>query len=216
MARLKACLFVSALMAASTLAPGAHATTVTDPANDFISTYTGPHDADLDVVSFSVTYNSSLSSFLLQSTMAGMIDTTKDGFYAIGVNTGTPTSNFGAIMHPGVVFNRVISVQKAGTASIAGVQLTPGSVSVSGNAFSVVVPLSMLPSTGFAPEQYGFNIWPRSASSGGTAVISDFAPEDSTIAAAVPEASTWAMMAMGFGALGATLRRSRGRSLVTA
>jgi hypothetical protein len=53
------------------MASGAFATTVTDPVGDFASGYTGPHQADLDVTGFSVSYDSSAASFLLESTMAG-------------------------------------------------------------------------------------------------------------------------------------------------
>jgi len=79
---------------------------------------------------------------------------------------------------------------------------------IGGNALSVMVPLSLLPTTGFDPGHYGFNIWPRSGSVGGLAVISDFAPNNSTLAA-VPETGTWSLMLGGFGLIGATLRRRR-------
>lgn len=188
----------------------AQATTVNDPIGDFIPTYTGPDQADLDVVSFSVTYNALQSAFLIQSTMAGAIDSALGGFYAIGVNTGTGPNSFASIGLDGVRFNQVIAVQKDGTAAIGGVALAPGSVIISGATFSLLVPLSRLPSTGFDPAQYGFNIWPRSGA-GGIEVISDFAPDDATISAAgtVPEPATWSMLILGFGACGYVLRRHR-------
>ena len=190
------------------LGGAAHAATVSDATGDFIPTYTGPHQADLDVTSFSVTYNSALQTFLLQSTMAGTIDPTLGGFYAIGVNTGTGPSNFAAIGFDGVRFNQVIAVRKDGTANIGANALAPGSVTIGGNALSVLVPLSLLPTTGFDAAHYAFNIWPRSGTVGGTAVISDFAPENATLAAA-PEPATWATMVVGFGLCGAALRSSR-------
>jgi hypothetical protein len=188
------------------MASGALATTVTDPTGDFAATYTGPHQADLDVTSFSVSYDSSASSFLIESTMAGAIDPNLPGFYAIGVNSGTGPNNFAAIGLAGVRFNQVIVVQKAGTAAVSGNSLATGSVTIAGNLLSVLVPLSLLPSTGFDPESYGFNIWPRSGA-GGTAVISDFAPDNATVAAAVPEPASWLMMIVGFGLLGFQMRR---------
>jgi hypothetical protein len=190
------------------MASGALAAAVADPVGDFASGYTGPHQADLDVTGFSVSYNSVSSSFLLESTMAGAIDASLPGFYAIGVNTGTGLNSFAAIGLAGVRFNQVIAVQKAGTAAVSGNSLPAGSVTIAGNLLSVVVPLSLLPSTGFDPETYGFNIWPRSGA-GGTQVISDFAPDNATVsaAAAVPEPASWIMMMVGFGALGARMRR---------
>jgi hypothetical protein len=203
------------------LGGAAHATTVTDATGDFVPSYKGPHQADLDVTSFSVTYNSGLQSFLLQSTMAGAIDPTLGGFYAIGVNTGTGTGNFGSIGFAGVKFNSVIAVQKDGTAKIGATSLAAGSVIIGGNALSVMVPLSLLTSTGFTPERYAFNIWPRSGSVGGASAISDFAPNNATVSsvalnASAPEPATWATMVVGFGLCGATLRSRRTQTLLVA
>jgi hypothetical protein len=203
----KKLLLISAI--ALGLSGAAQATSVWDPTGDFLASYTGPHQADLDVTSFSVTYNEPLQQFLVRSTMAGAIDPALAGFYVIGVNTGSATAPgpFAGIGQPNVIFNKVVVVQKGGTAAISGVAV-PGAVSIAENAFSLVVPLSMLPSTGFAPNHYGWNIWPRSGTTGGAAVISDFAPENTTIAAA-PEPSSWAMMLGGFGFIGGVMRSRR-------
>jgi hypothetical protein len=190
------------------LAGAAHATTVPDATGDFIPSFAGPHQADLDVTSFSVNFNSAINSFLLQSTFAGTIDTSLPGFYAIGVNTGTGFGPFGSIGAPNVLFNQVIVVQKNGTAKIGGTSLAPGSVTIGGNALSLIVPLSLLPSTGFDAAHYGFNIWPRDGVSSGVAAISDFAPNNATIASA-PEPASWAMMLGGFGLIGGAMRRRR-------
>ena len=81
-----------------------------------------------------------------------------------------------------------------------------------GGSFSLDVALSLLqPSTGFAPEDYGFNLWPRSA--GGNPFISDFAPDNANLSAA-PEPMSWALMLAGFAAVGSLLRaRSRSAGL---
>ncbi len=196
-------------VAAIGLAGAAQAqSSITDPTGDFLASYTRPQQADLDITSLSVSYNASTTSFLIQSTFAGVIDPTLPGFYAIGVNTGTGTGPFASIGAPNVLFNKVISVQKNGTAKIGAVSLAAGSVVIGGNALSVMVPLSLLPTTGFVPGRYGFNIWPRSGTVGGLAVISDFAPNNSTLAA-VPEPAAWSMMLGGFALVGGTLRRRR-------
>ncbi len=82
--------------------------------------------------------------------------------------------------------------------------------------FDVVVPLSRLPSTGLLPVDYGFDIWPRAGvpGQGGTEVISDFAPDNGLLAISVPEASTWAMMTLGAGAIAAAMRRRRAKDRV--
>jgi len=202
-------LFAVAALGLATAAQ-AQSNTVSDPTGDFLPSYTGPWNPDLDVTSLSVSYNASTMSFLIQSTFAGNINAALPGFYVIGVNTGTGTGPFGAIGAPDVLFNQAILVQKDGTAKIGATSLSPGSVTIGGNALSVMVPLSLLPTTGFVPGRYGFDIWPRSGTVGGLATISDFAPNDSTLAA-VPEPAAWSMMLGGFALVGGTLRRRRPR-----
>lgn len=193
----------------------AHATDIPDATNDFLPTYLGPHDADLDVTSFGVLYDPIAAVFRPDATFAGVIDATKAGFYVIGANTGTGPNNFAAIGAGGVRFNQAIVIQKDGTAAISGVALAGNPVTIAGNSLTVLVPLSRLPTTGFQADNYGFNIWPRTAVAGitGNAAISDFAPNNATIAPA-PEPATWAMMMLGFGLMGGVLRyrKSQGAS----
>jgi len=187
----------------------AQATSIPDPTGDFLPSYTGPHQADLDVTSLSVSFNSMTNNFLIQSTVAGAINSALPGFYVIGVNTGTGViAPFGSIGAGNVRFNQAITVQKDGTAKIGATSLAAGSVTIGGNALSLVVPLSLLPSTGWDAEHYAFNIWPRSGTVGGLATISDFAPNNSDLSAA-PEPAVWAMMVGGFGLTGMAMRRRR-------
>ena len=190
---------------AISLAGAAHATSMADATNDFIGSYTGPTDADLDVTALWVNFDSTTNMFRVRSTMAGMINAANPGFYVIGVNTGTGTSPFGPIGEGNVLFNKVILVQKDGSALLSGNPLT---ATVSGNQFTLDIPLSLLPSTGFNPLRYGFNIWPRNSAVGGFPTISDFAPNNATLSAA-PEPSAWAMMVGGFGMMGGAMRRRR-------
>lgn len=185
-------------------AGSAQALTVTDPTGDFLPTYTGPQTADLDVTAFSVAFDDVADAFLLSANFAGAITPTAPGFYVIGVNTGTgPLHPFGPVGQPNVLFNQFMVIQKTGVATLGANALT---TSILGSNLSVIVPLSLLPSTGFTPGRYGFNIWPRQA--GGLSALADFAPNNATLAA-VPEPASWAMMIAGFGLAGAVLRRRR-------
>ena len=193
----------AALMALAVAAP-AHA--VTDPVGDFLPTYVGPQDADLDVTEFLVTFNSVDNVFNITATMAGDIDPSTQGLYAIGVNTGTgviqPFANIG---NPNVVFNQVVAVFKNGDAFLGANQL---SANIVDDHFTISVPLALLPSTGFAPTEYGWNIWPRLAlPPSGNDVISDFAPNNATMTASIPEPAAWALMIGGFAFVGGLLRR---------
>lgn len=198
-------------MFASTLlfATPAIAASVVDPTGDFLPTYTaGPRLADLDVTGFSVNYNSALQFFTLGASFAGDITPQTAGLYVFGVNTGTGTARpFAAIGEPNVIFNQAIVIQKDGTGSVGATALDPAGISIAGNILTARIPLSLLPSTGFSPTQYGFNLWPR-IGLGNNNQITDFSPENATIAiSAVPEPATWAMMLMGLGAVGLGLRR---------
>lgn len=189
----------------------ATAATITDAVGDFLPTYAGPLDADLDVISFNVVFDDVDDAFRLTAAMAGDIDPAKAGLYAIGVDTGTgPIAPFADVGAPNVRFNQVVAVQKSGAAMLSG---SPLSALVFGNVFTIVVPLALLPSTGFAPTDYGFNIWPRIAFVSNND-ISDFAPNDGVFAASVPEPASWALMIAGFGLAGGLLRRRSLRAAV--
>jgi hypothetical protein len=184
-------------------AAGAHANTVTDATGDWAVGYTGPFEADLDVTSFSASFNPSQNAFDLAGTFAGAIDPSLGGTYVIGANTGSGALHpFAAQGAPNVVFNQVIIVQKTGAAMLGANALT---AQISGNRFGLVVPLADLPSTGFTnPFDYQFALWPRN----GLNQITDFAPNNSDLVA-VPEPAAWALMVAGVGMLGAALRRRR-------
>ncbi len=213
--------FASAAALALAISGGAaQAATVIDPAGDFLPSFIGPNDADLDVTNFSISYDGGTSTFLLGAVLAGAINPATAGFYVIGVNTGTgPIAPFGGIGHPNVRFNQVVVIQKAGTGLVTGPSggpLAAGAVTIVGNLFTARVPLAFLPTTGFDPLHYGFNLWPRNGS-GNNNQISDFAPENATISiAGIPEPAGWALMIAGFGVAGMTLRRRTRRRIVVA
>jgi len=183
----------------------AHATAVVDATGDFLPSYAGTPslDADLDVTFFRVDYDAVAQAFNFNASFAGDINPARAGLYVIGANTGTGTIRpFAGIGAPNVIFNQAIVIQKTGAAAVSGNNMT---ATISGNSFSLVVPLAFLPSTGFAPTDYGFNLWPRNGT-GNNNQISDFAPDNANIAA-VPEPATWALMILGFGLAGVGLRR---------
>lgn len=204
--------FAVALLSIVASAP-AHAVSIVDAAGDILPSFVGTGSPDLDVTSFAVSLNPSATTFSLGAVLAGDINPALPGFYVIGVDTGAGAIRpFGGIGQPNVIFDQVIIVQKNGTATLGANSLT---TLLSGNQFIVNVPVSLLPSTGFTPQQYGFNIWPREgAVVTNNSQITDFAPNNALLAVTgvftpVPEPATWLMMILGFGAIGAAMRRRR-------
>lgn len=198
-------------IAIAAASPG-HAQTamVTDPVGDFLPTYSGPHLADLDITSFSVSYDALAHLFTLGATFAGTIDASDGGNYIIGVNTGTGVNHpFGPLGAPNVIFNQALNIAPTGTGTIGATPLDPGWIAIAGNILTVKVPLGLLPSTGFTPFQYGFNIWPRFNNQ-----IPDFAPDNAMLAVAVPEPASWGLLILGFGAVGGAMRYRRRRTQV--
>src|SRR5262249_553304 len=122
-------------------------------------------------------------------------------FYVWGFNRGAGTQGF-PVIAPGVRFDRVVVLNNNGTGTVPGFgNLAPGSVTNVGNEIFGVVPLAALPSTGFLPQTYTFNLWPRSPVIPGgpqDSNVSDFAPDNSNAAVtATPEPSSLALLALG-------------------
>ena len=162
-------------------APVTRPSLVLDPINDFIPSFTGPHNTDLDVRTMEVSYDG--TNFTFSGTMVGAIGQTTGGVYVWGVNRGAGTPRFGSIA-TGVLFDFVVIVRPGGTSSVrdfittAATDLPPSSVTISGNTVMAVVPASLMPTQGLAPDLYTSNLWPRTGLAS-NAQISDFAPDNS-------------------------------------
>ncbi|GAC1657894.1 MAG: hypothetical protein NVS4B3_24880 [Gemmatimonadaceae bacterium] len=155
---------------------------VNDPAGDFIPSFTGPRNADLDVRTMEVSYVGA-NSFVFDASMEGNVGLTPGGLYVWGINRGAGTPRFGSIA-TGVLFDFVVIVKPGGTSSVrdlltnVGTDLPASSVTVNGKSIQVRVPASLIPSQGFTPSAYTVNLWPRTGL-GMNNQISDFAPDNS-------------------------------------
>jgi hypothetical protein len=205
-------------LAAATLAAPAAQAALMDPLNDFLSTYSGPKNGDLDVLSVDARQDG--TNVTLTSILDGAIGTTGTGVYIWGVNRGAGTEGLQAGTPPvgaGVFFDAVVVLLPNLTGQVlafnaagppTATPLPSGAVTVSGSTLKGVIPFAALPSTGFTSANYLYNLWPRDGLVSNDQ-ISDFAPNASSFAANVPEPVTWAMMIVGLGMAGAMLRGRR-------
>ena len=202
---------------------------ISDPAADFLLTYTGPTNGDVDIVSADVAFSGTAFSF--RETMNGLIGTTPNALYVWAVNRGAgiarpalaPPAIGSTLLWDAVVVMfadgtlRVVTFPAAGAPTITNIV---GGTAVAGNTLSGNVAASLLPSTGFAPTAYTFELWSRvrvnAAADGLTSEIADLAPSAGPITAAVPEPATWLTMLLGFGLIGGVMRRRQGKALASA
>lgn len=200
------------------------AAAVSDPSNDFLPTFAGPHNGDLDVVAANVTLDGSNLDFT--ATMNNAIGLTPGTVYVFGINRGQGTAKFGNIGAGDVLFDSTLVINQSAVGVVnnlinhTSTTLTgTGAVKLLGSTISGVVPVSDLPSEGFSPGQYQYNIWPEfGAANPGNTHISDFAPNnsDAVVSVAAPEPSTISLLsAAALIAFGLLRRRERRDSVIT-
>jgi hypothetical protein len=183
-----------------------------DPVGDFIPSFVGPRNADLDVVTSEVTLEG--SQFVFNARLAGPVGLTTGSLYVLGLDRGAGTARF-PVIAPGVLFDEVLAVTGSGVATvrdlIAGTATTlpANATTISGDILTVSFPVNLAPSLGFTPSNYTWNLWPRTGA-GNDNQISDFAPDNSNVrvtVASVPEPGTVALFSLG--AIGLLFLRRR-------
>src|SRR5687768_15717078 len=153
--RATACIALVAAAAFAALPGPARAALIPDPVGDFLPTYTGPHNAGLDVVAHEVTLTADRLIFFAR--MDGPIAATQSigGVYITGVDRGQGTARFlnapaaPPTIGPNVLWDSVVRIAPDGTGAfiniIAGVTtpLNPQDIVISGNEYVASIPLSL-------------------------------------------------------------------------
>jgi hypothetical protein len=215
----------ASLACAMALSSPAGAASITDDANDFLKTFGGAHNADLDVLSASATFSD--STFHLSATLAGDVRATTPGaLYVWGIDRGHGTAVLNQGANPvgaGVTFDSVVIFLPNGAAILSQIgpdglfgPVTMLAPTISEKTLTVDVSLdALLTLPGTDPdsdvEDFRFNFWPRTGGNvkDGTEV-SDFAPGgDDGVGSTfnVPEPGALALMVSGVGLAGMMRRR---------
>ena len=204
----------------------ASAVLITDAPDDLLPTFAGPAGPDLDVLSVDVTLDVAAQTLNFFAQEAGAIGTTPGSLFVFGLNRGQGTEFFQQNtpqIGPGVLFDAVLVLNPDTSALFidltpgapAPVALPTGTVDVAGNTLSATLPLSLFPSTGFAPQDYTYNFWPRvGLTPTDNTQVSDLAPDtgnaplDVVVPGTVAEPGTGALLAVAAGGLVAVRRRA--------
>jgi hypothetical protein len=169
--------------------PGPRPTGTVAKAPHFYQSYTGPKLAELNAVRASAVLTADGSSFVFSGTNAGRINRApatyvwgidRNGNLPPGPFTGRPNIKFDAVVvvQLGPSMNVTTTVKDLNTGT--STTLPSGSAVIQNKTVSVVVPSSLLPSTGLAPSQYRFNYWPEDGGPPVSSSVASFAPETTT------------------------------------
>jgi hypothetical protein len=151
----------------------------------FYEDYVGPQLAQLEVVKATGQLLRD-GSFRFVGVNLGAIDPNVRATYVIGVdrNGHLPTGPFPD--RPNIRFDATVAIKivpgKAPTVVVTDIAnkttttLPDSMLQISGRKIEVLVPGSLLPSTGLAPSHYRYNFWPEDGLAGSTNIAS-FAPD---------------------------------------
>ena len=151
----------------------------------FYEDYVGPRLAELDVVKATGTLLRN-GSFRFLGVTKGVIDPNVRATYVVGVDrsghlpTGTfpdrPNIQFDAKVVIKIVPGQSPTVTVMDLAKNTNTTVPSSALQISGRQIAVVIPGSLLPSTGLSPSHYRYNFWPEDGLNGSTH-IARFAPD---------------------------------------
>ena len=167
------------------LATCASAGPLSDPVGDFLATYAGARNADMDVLAAEVFFDAAADVFTLQATLNGPVGVTPRAGYVFGFDRGAGIERFVTLtpsVGNGVFFDLIVLLQVDGSATVSdntpggAMSLLPvGTTRIDGARLSASIAANLLPNKGLAPVDYRYQLWPRLEGLG-TRGIADFAP----------------------------------------
>jgi hypothetical protein len=211
---------VAAALAAASIATANAA--VTDATGDVVGSFTGTFTPSLDIVSANVQYLADTNRFFVTATLNGpALNAGTGASFIWGINRGEGTARFAAGGFTNILFDSTIQLTLGGTFNVNRLieaslltNIDPGLNGVSpfdGNTISGFINASLLPSRGFAFDQYQWNFWPRVATPTGLPGIPDFAPNNAMQLVETPEPGSMGLLALGLSLTLIAAHRSRRR-----
>lgn len=191
------------------------AAVTSDPADDFLSSFAGIRAADLDIAAAVVLIDGDILQ--LGGVMFDRIGISPQPTYVWGIDRGAGTPGLFAgtpAVGANVNFDAVLAFGTDGSGQVIAfndgapptvTNLAAGTIAVFGSVSIARIPLSLLPSRGASVNAYSYNLWTRSGP--GNELIADLASSRNFLAEGVPEPESWALLIIGFGIVGVTLRR---------
>jgi hypothetical protein len=151
----------------------------------FYEDYVGPRLTQLNAVVATGELRRN-GSFLFRGVNQGVIDPNVRATYVFGVDRSGQLPNGPFPDRPDIRFDATIvikivpgqspTVTVTDLANKTSTTLQSSALQITGRRVEVVVPGSLLPSTGLAPSQFRYNFWPEDGLPGSTNIAS-FAPE---------------------------------------
>jgi len=162
----------------------------TEAAGTFYKDYTGPQRPAISAIGADGSFSNSAQMITVVAKMAGPVFAGGPNYYVWGFDRGTASKNAAPFPdEPTIKFDAVLIVtaDPANGTTLTGVinllnGATPQPVTpilAAADTIGVTFPAAMLPSTGAAPAQYTWNLWPRSGLGGTPAAqIAAFIPDN--------------------------------------
>jgi hypothetical protein len=156
----------------------------------FYRDYTGPQRPAINALGADGSFSTSAQTITLIAKMAGPVFAGGPNYYVWGFDRGTASTKAAPFPdEPVVKFDAVLVVTADpanGTTLTGSINLLNGSAAQAVNpvllapdTIQVTFAASLLPSTGAAPAQYTWNLWPRSGLGGTPAAqIASFIPDN--------------------------------------
>jgi hypothetical protein len=159
----------------------------------FYRDYTGPQRPAINALGADGSFSVSAQTITLIAKMAGPVFAGGPNYYVWGFDRGTASTRTAPFPdEPNVKFDAVLVVTADpanGTTLTGSITLLTGGapqtvtpVLLAPDTIQVTFPASLLPSTGAAPAQYTWNLWPRSGLGGTPAAqIASFIPDNAMV-----------------------------------